>query len=64
MPDCSRLLRRRMLSKIRAAFSPEGMLPIIVGLRNDGSTSARLMRFAGRALENVTKYHKFVRKGC
>ena len=48
-----------MLSKIHAAFSPEEMLPVIVGLRNEGSMEARFIQFAGRARENVTRYRKF-----
>ena len=48
-----------MLSKIHAAFSPEEMLPVIVGPRNEGSTEGGLINFAGRARENVTRYRKF-----
>jgi radical SAM family RiPP maturation amino acid epimerase len=52
-----------MLSKIHAAFSPEEMLPVLVGLRNEGSTEARFIKFAGRARENVTRYRKFRPEG-
>ncbi|HTD58618.1 MAG TPA: radical SAM family RiPP maturation amino acid epimerase [Solirubrobacteraceae bacterium] len=52
-----------MLSKVHSAFSPEEMLPVIVGLRYEGSMEAALISFAGRARENVTRYRKFRPQG-
>jgi hypothetical protein len=48
-----------MLSKIHAAFSPEELLLVTVSPRNEGSSGARMMIFAGRAQQNVTTYRKY-----
>jgi radical SAM family RiPP maturation amino acid epimerase len=48
-----------MLSKIHAAFSPEELLLVTVSPRNEGSSGARTMIFAGRAQQNVATYRKY-----
>lgn len=49
-----------MLNKIHAAFTPEELLLVQIGLRNEGSIESRFLHFAGRARERLTTYRRHV----
>jgi radical SAM family RiPP maturation amino acid epimerase len=48
-----------MLNRIHQAFTPEELLLVILGFRNEGSLSGNRLHLAGRARENSAKYRKF-----